>query len=144
LLLIWESTLSTGPRAPEGDGRVKIVFSRRGGMSYDDFRGYMERLRLNSHEDIRIHWPVVDIEGIDAQDHKKRAGLQLADIVASSIANGVEHDRYGNCEFRYAEILRPIIYNRNHNFFSYGLKFFPPHHELALTQEQQRTIDLFK
>jgi hypothetical protein len=30
---------------PEGDGKVKIIFSRRGGMSYDDFRAYLERLR---------------------------------------------------------------------------------------------------
>ncbi len=27
------------PRVPEGDGRVAITFSRRGGMSYSDFRG---------------------------------------------------------------------------------------------------------
>jgi len=132
------------PRAPEGDGRAKIIFSRRGGMSYDDFRVYIEKLHGNHQSDIRIHWPVIDIPGIDAQDHKNRAGLQLADIVASSIASGLEHDRYGNCEFRYAEILKPIIYNRKHNYFSYGLKFFPSHSDITLSEEQIRTIRTFE
>ena len=29
--------------APEGDGRLKIVFSRRGGMDYPDFQEYLHR-----------------------------------------------------------------------------------------------------
>lgn len=132
------------PRAPEGDGRVQITFSRRGGMSYDDFKSYMQHLQQNGADDIRVHWPVIDIAGIEAQDHNKRASLQLADIIASSVASGVEPDRYGNCESRHAEILRPIIYKRNDNYFSYGMKFYPHHEGLTLTADQQRTVDLFK
>lgn len=33
------------PRAPEGNGMVAITFSRRGGMSYDDFKQYLTKLK---------------------------------------------------------------------------------------------------
>ena len=36
------------PRSPEGDGRVRITFSRRGGMSYLDFRNYLRRLKARA------------------------------------------------------------------------------------------------
>src|SRR5260370_21594977 len=35
------------PSAPEGDGRVAITFSRRGGMQYDSFREYLELLKAD-------------------------------------------------------------------------------------------------
>ncbi len=130
------------PEAPEGDGRLEITFSRRGHMSYGDFRAYMQWLKLNEHNE--VHWPVIDVDGILARDHSTRAGLQLVDTVASAIAGGVEPDRYGNCESRYAEILKPIIYNRQGDYFSYGLSFYPAHTEISLSVEQQRLIKLFK
>ncbi|WP_180900099.1 DUF3800 domain-containing protein [Martelella soudanensis] len=134
------------PTVPEGDGRVKITFSRRGGMQYDDFREYLRHLKRDTQNDIRIHWPVIDIDSIDAKDHSKLAGLQLVDSVASAVANGLEIDIYGNCEPRYAETLKPITYCRKHNYFSYGMKFIKPLQELKphLNEEQRRTIDLFK
>ena len=130
------------PNVPEGDGRVKIVFSRRGKMSYGDFRDYLTRLR--DHVETTIHWPVIDIDGIDAQDHSRIAGLQLADVGASAYSAALEPDKYGNCESRYAEILKPLVYNRNANYLSYGLKLVPDLNQLALTQEQARFIRLFK
>jgi hypothetical protein len=132
------------PRAPEGDGKVSITFSRRGGMSYDDFCEYMVTLRDAPVEDVRIHWPVIDVNGIRARDHSTLAGLQLSDTIASAFSAGIEQDRYGNCESRYAEILTPIVYQRNRNYFSYGVKFFPAHDGLDLTEDQLRLIRLFE
>lgn len=128
---------------PEGDGRVKIIFSRRGGMSYGDFRAYLERMRADVDRDIQIHWPVIDIDGIDAKDHSKVAGLQISDIVASGITAGVEKDFYGNCELRYAETLKPAIYNRNGNYLSYGMKFYPWAKELSLSEQQRALVAIF-
>ena len=127
----------------EGDGRVKIIFSRRGGLSYDDFRAYLVKLRDTNEPSIQINWPVIDIDEIDAQDHAKRAGLQLADIVASSITAGVEPDFYDNCEMRYAQTLKPIIYHRRNNYLSYGMKFYPGPDRLQLTGQQQQFLDIF-
>jgi hypothetical protein len=129
-------------RVREGDGRVKIVFSRRGGMSYPDFQAYLVRLR--NDPEVRIHWQVIDINGVEAFDHSRRAGLQLADVIASSFAAGVEPNQYGNCEPRYAEALKPITYNRRNNYFSYGVKAFPKFDALTLTEDQKRFVDLFR
>ncbi len=125
----------------EGDGRVKIIFSRRGSMSYEDFRAYLIRLRLD--ESVRIHWPVIDIDGIEAEDHSRRAGLQLADAFASAFACGVEHNRHGNCECRYAEILKPTVYCRGPNYLSYGVKIVPQLNDMELSAEQLRFVALF-
>lgn len=130
------------PKVPEGDGRAKIVFSRRGKMSYSAFRDYLSRLKIGN--DTSVHWPVIDIEGIEAQDHSRRAGLQLADIGASSFAAALEMDKYGNCEPRYAEILKSKVYHRRGNYLSYGLKLLPSLDQLDLTQEQLRLIQIFK
>lgn len=132
------------PKVPEGDGRVKIVFSRRGGMSYPDFQDYLSKLKGRNDPAIQIRWPVIDIDGVDAQDHSRNAGLQISDIVASAITAGVEPNNYGNCELRYADTLKPIIYRRNGNFLSYGMKFYPWADQLALTDEQATLVALFR
>jgi hypothetical protein len=132
------------PSVPEGDGTIKIIFSRRGGMSYADFRDYIDRLRRVQDQEINIHWPVIKTENIDAQDHSRMAGLQLVDTIASAFANGFEPDRYGNCERRYAEVLKPIVYSRRGNYLSYGVKLVPRSELIPLSEEQRRTLDLFK
>lgn len=131
------------PSVPEGDGRVAITFSRRGGMSYEDFRAYLAHLKADTSGDVRIHWPVIDIDGVDAQDHSRSASLQMADIVASAFAAGLEPDVYGNCEVRYAEILRRAVYHRNGNYFSYGVKIVPPYDHCGLNAQQMRMVDLW-
>jgi len=119
------------PLVPEGDGRCKIVFSRRGGMNYEDFQNYLRTLKANFDPDIRIHWPVIDIDGVEAVDHGQRYGLQLADLAVSGLRAALEFDRYGNLEPRFAEILRPLIYSRNGKCLSYGAKLVPGHEKIA-------------
>ena len=130
-------------RAPEGDGRVAITFSRRGGMSYGDFRSYLNRLKDAPSEEVRIHWPVIDIDAVKALDHSKLASLQLADIVASSFASGVEPDAYGNIETRYAELLRPVTYSHKGNYLSYGMKPVPNADKCMLTEDQENFFQIF-
>ncbi len=110
---------------PEGDGRVKIVFSRRGGMSYEDFQSYLTVLKNTHDPDIRIHWPVIDIDGVEAVDHGQRFGLQLADLAVSGLRAALEPDRYGNVEPRFAEMLKNRVYSRSGNCLSYGAKLVP-------------------
>lgn len=132
------------PNVPEGDGRVKITFSRRGGMSYENFRTYLQHLKDHPTPEMKIHWPVIDIDAVDAQDHKKSASLQLVDAIASSFAAAVEPDFYGNCEPRYAESLRPVTYHRKGNYLSYGVKIVPKHEDCGLDAAQMKFIELYK
>jgi hypothetical protein len=132
------------PRVPEGDGRVAITFSRRGGMSYENFRDYLRKLKASETEDVQIHWPVIDIDGVDARDHSTSASLQLADAIASSFAAAIEPNKYGNCEPRYAELLKSVTYHRKGNYLSYGLKVVPKPQDCQLNDEQTRFIHSFK
>lgn len=132
------------PSAPEGDGRVQVTFSRRGGMQYDAFQDYMRHLKASGGDGVSVHWPVIDIESVEASDHSKSASLQLVDIAASAFASGFEPDPFGNCETRYAEILKPVTYNRKRNYLSYGVKLLPRHQECKLSDEQLRMIELWE
>lgn len=123
---------------------MKITFSRRGGMSYPDFCAYLNRLRNIDDQEVNIHWPVIDVEGIAANDHSRDAGLQLADIVASAFTWGFEPNRYGHCESRYAEILKRVVYERKGNYLSYGMKLVPNPKNMELNEHQLRTLALFR
>jgi hypothetical protein len=129
-------------RLGDGNGKVKIIFSRRGKMSYEDFKTYLCRLKDN--EETSIYWPSIDIEGIEARDHSTRAGLQIADVIASAMSCGIDPDHYGNCECRYAEILRPVIYRRKKNYMSYGAKIVPHPDGLELSADQKKFVALFR
>jgi len=125
----------------EGNGQAKITFSRRGGLSYQAFRDYLKRLRDKS--ETTVHWPVIDIEAIEAKDHSTNAGLQLADCCTSSIAASIERDPYGNVEGSYLEELTNNIYHRNGKYMSYGLKFLPSINEIELDKGQARIFGKF-
>jgi len=131
------------PNVPEGDGRVKIIFARRGGMSTDDFKNYLHLLRNTEDPDIQIHWPVIDIEAIEAYDQPARFGLQLADLAVSGLTWALEPDFYGNCEPRFARSIKPIVYHRGANYMSYGTKIVPRHETLQLNEQQQEFIAIY-
>lgn len=131
------------PYVPEGDGRLKIVFSRRRAMNYDDFQAYIQRLKDANDPDIRIHWPVIDIPAIEAQDHGSRFGLQIADLVMSGMTAALEPDFYGNVEPRFARMLKPVIYHRGQNYMSYGTKMVPPSEQIPLSDQQREFVNLF-
>jgi hypothetical protein len=132
------------PTAPEGDGRLAITLLRRGGMQYDAFQEYLKRLKGNQSGDVRIHWPVVDIDAVRAADHSTNASLQLADTIASAFAAGFEPDRYGNCELRYAEALKPVTYGRKGNYLSYGVKIVPQPESCNLNAQQIKMLNVWK
>jgi hypothetical protein len=86
---------------------------------------------------------VIDIDGVTAQDHSTSASLQLVDSVASSFGAALDPNIYGNCELRYAEILKPIVYNRRSNYLSYGVKFVPSPDNCGLSTQQKRLPELY-
>lgn len=110
----------------DGDGTAKITFSNRSRMSYDDLRGYLLRLKESSEaQDVRIDWNVVKPERVNAINHDQRAGLQIADAVASGLYSAANLNIYGESEDRYLRLLEPTIYRRKQMTLGYGLKFWP-------------------
>lgn len=132
------------PTVPEGDGRVKIVFSRRRAMNYDDFQAYIQRLKDSLDPKIRIHWPVIDIPAIEAEDHGSRFGLQIADLVMSGITAALEPDFYGNVEPRFARMLKPVVYNKGGKYLSYGAKMVPNADAIPLTEQQKEFLEIYR
>jgi hypothetical protein len=119
----WVCRDKLGKHDP-GDGTVHLVFSQRQAMKYADLLTYLNRLR--ERDDVTIEWSVItpDLSRVTAVPHAQRAGLLLADAVASACYFAVE-ERYGFTEEHYIRVLRPIFYERDKVCLRYGLKFWP-------------------
>lgn len=110
----------------ETDHVAKIVFSNRSCMSYDEIRGYLQRLRDRTGEfGVQIDWSVIDPRRIEARTHDSLMGLQIADAVASSHYMACELSPQGYNEPRYLRMLSPVLYRNNRCLVGYGLKFWP-------------------
>lgn len=113
-------------------------------MLCEDFKEYMTKIKNFNDPEIRIHWPVIDIDAIEALDQPERFGLQIADIVVSGITAALEPDFYGNTEPRFARALKPHVYHHNGNYLSYGAKLVPTADRLAQTPHVPDFIEIFK
>lgn len=104
----------------------RLVFAKCKNLKYDVILNYLRRLRAgDEEEDIRIHWPSIDIENILVQPSSELAGLQIADIVASSVHKGFELDPHERTEATYVRHLRRRTYCRGTNYRAYGMKIMP-------------------
>lgn len=123
---------------------ARIIFSRRGGMKYDEFQEYMTLIR-EGREVIRspgvIDWDVVDPDRIEAADHGSRAGLQIADVTTSALHLAAEPDPFGNCETSYAEILRPrVLKAASGEALNFGIVPMPALHKSPPLNAAQRVF----
>jgi len=121
-------------RNDPGDGTAEIVFSHRRGMSYENIRVYLDMLKTRPTQ---IHWNAIKTCQIRALPHEQRMGLQVADAVASSIFQGLEKNRFGHTEGRYATTLAPVIWRRKGKCRGYGLKIWPKEAEPKLELDGQ-------
>lgn len=105
------------------DCTTRLVFSHRSATPYQELRDYFERLKDDPA--VKVYWPAIDVDAICALGHERKRGLQVADAVAGAFYAGLATAPYGYSEPRYAEMLKPVVYQREGNYLSYGLKFFP-------------------
>lgn len=138
--------------APENRGRekLKIVFSRRGGLEYIDFRNYLEKIQRQSRAGMLVLdqgdlcWSVVDLDELYVLDHSQRAGLQLTDIVCGAFFQAIERNRPADCDTTFAKILRPrMAPDRFQNVLGYGIKTMPELHEMNLSPEQRAIFEFY-
>lgn len=108
-----------------GDGRVQLIYSNRSAMSYEDLRAYIGQLHHNpGGQVVNIDWNCIDESMVRAVNHDQLAGLQLADVVASSMYQAVTANRYGETESKYFQLLAKTIYKHKGKHEGYGLKFW--------------------
>lgn len=124
-----------------GDGSAEICFSNRGGMKYDEFRSYMETLKLKSQlNDVRVDWDVIKSSQITALS-PKLMGMQIADAIASGFFFGTQLNQYGFVEDRYVRMLKPIVYHHRGRYNGYGIKIWPSEaEELVKTQNHMEWL----
>lgn len=129
------------------DGKLQIVFSRRGGMDYSDFQAYLAWLRLQSQTtglylDTRtINWNVINLDEICAFDHPNRAGLQIADCIAGAFWKGLERNSDGNCFPEFATSLKPRMFSKKGVYLGHGVKPMPGIKNMGLEENQ---LSLFR
>lgn len=128
-----------------GNGTAKLIFSRRGGLDYDNFRDYLRKLKDNHATDpTRIVWTAIDIEAVEARDHMTCAGLQIADIPASAFLRAVSFDQYGNVEPHYAKLLCDrMMANEEGVIIGTGVKPVPRLDQMTITPAQREVFDFY-
>lgn len=131
---------------------VRIEFSDRGGVRIDDIRQYYRYLSEQSklgmlyHDFHDLAWEVMDTECIVMHPNRVRAGLQLADAVASAFHHAVEQTNAGIVRPEFAKLLRPRVCPRPTPFggrYGYGLKVMPTWIPSQLPVAQREIIDFY-
>lgn len=133
----------------EGNGKVKIVFSKRGGMSYSDFKLYLEKMKKddlegNKDEKTRINWNVIDIDCIDAKAHSEWAGLQLADVVTYSFFKSVNRNDFNMVDTTLVQMFKKNTFKLKENYIGCGVKIVPNLDKIPESEYPKELIDVFK
>jgi hypothetical protein len=131
-------------------GKVKIIFSERGGLRYSQTQAYIELLRTQSRAKTLylkkrdIKWEVLDYRLLEARPHDTVAGLQLADVVASAFYQAVDFLGPGTWDTRFAEALEPRIAREGSIVRDYGVALQPtPPSKGELTPEQKKIFQFY-
>lgn len=108
--------------------KLEVTFSRRAGTDYSVMRDYLFLMRDGKEKLVptrSIDWSVLNPEDVKVEDHSKRAGLQLADVVTSATFAALEPNLYGDVERRYAETLARRFLKENQTISNSGITIMP-------------------
>ena len=129
---------------------VKIEFSRRGGLHYSQTRAYHTYLGIQQEGDkiyLQKRQPVTKMlstELMEDHPHYSRAGLQLADAVASAFYQAIDCGGPGQWDTAPAKALADIIARENGATKDFGVALFPtPPWKAKLTPEQRQLFEYY-
>lgn len=106
-----------------GDHSTDIILSRQEMYSFDELRGYTEKLkRGRGRFNTRTNWE--NIGNIDQTPHQNETEMHLADLVASSFHLAIEPKDHGMTDERFFMNLSKRIY-RGREGKPHGLKLWP-------------------
>jgi hypothetical protein len=134
-----------------GENReIRIEFSDRGGLNIEDVKLYYAYLRDQSrlgmlHLDLYdLAWNVVDVVQMLIYPNRMRAGLQLADTVASAFFQAVERTAEGIVRPECAKLLeKTICRGPNGKRYGFGLKVMPTWIPSRLPADQGEILKFF-
>jgi hypothetical protein len=139
--VFWHANKNANPNC-----KLRIEYSERGGLSYSQMKAYYAWLKWKSDASANflssgdLKWPVMDASLLKVYNHKQRAGLQLADIVASSFFKAMDVYDTKECDPQFAKALHPRMAHyrdtKDGLISGYGLKLLPSFKRLTLLPEQ--------
>ena len=91
-----------------------------------------------------IDWSILDPSDILVENHSKRAGLQIADIVTSAFWHALEPNIYGFCEQRYAREVALKLIRAEGQRLGTGLTIIPSPEKCDLSSEQRDFVEFIK
>lgn len=137
----WRSIKDSGQ--PQ---KVKIEYSNRGGLSYSQMHAYYRWISWQGPRTIlrlgQVFWQTINFDLLEVRPHAERAGLMLADAVASAFYKACDQYNTGACDPSFAKALRPRMAryrdNPRESPSGYGVKLMPASLDKAnLLPEQQ-------
>jgi hypothetical protein len=127
--------------------RIKIIYSRAGGLSYPQMAAYYEWIRdknrannqFINHGD--IVYETIHSHLLEVRDDISEPGLQLADGVASSFFKACDKYDTGKCDPSFAKLLTNRMGacpDEKHGVISgYGVKLLPGMRNAKLNRDQE-------
>jgi len=130
---------------------VKFVFSQSGGHSYSQTAAYHALLKRQSRGGRPFlskwvpRWDVMSMHLVEHYPHYQRAGLQLADVVASSFYQAIDNLDTGPCDTSFAEALRPRMAHTATGFYDdYGVVLQPtPCWKADISADQKKIFEFY-
>ena len=127
---------------------IKIEFSRRGGHRYYQTRAYslyLDHQRKAGSTFLEKRLVQTDMLSTDLMEdhpHNSRAGLQLADVIASAFYQASDCLGPGCWDAEPAKALMPIMASENGTRVDFGVSLQPtPPWKAGLTPDQQRIFE---
>jgi hypothetical protein len=132
--------------------KVKIEFSRRGGLSHAQMHAYYEWMKIksaNGKNPLYLPWGDIAFETLDKHlffscKHSDNSGLILADIAASAFFKAIDIHDTKACDPSFARLLGPRLAKEpiTEKIGGYGLKLFKNWTVLKQfgVEERQKTI----
>lgn len=130
-------THNVGPAQP--DGKVEIIFCKRGGLRYEDLVTYMNRLREDPKKyATKADWNHLDPGLVRDEPHDNDNPAHLAvDHFASALGCAIEEKDHGMFDDRYIRLWADRFYRSNGRVVGNGLKVWPNEGLTALQKESR-------
>ena len=116
-------------------GKIKLVFSQRGGLRYSQMHAYFQWINMKSvggKIPLFIPWGFVDFRCLDQDllqvyEHREMPALKMPDITASAFFRAVDTLDVPSRDASFAKLLRPKIARdpESKMIAGYGVKLLP-------------------